>query len=343
MASDVSLTFTPRSIKRLRSETYASSSQSSSERPAGTVKPSSSTSATSEGTSPIPRASPPSGPPSSPPSAPGTVERSVSPDLFDDEETITAPGILAVPHNKVPESTMAKVEMHHLAYIGFKRHCLLCNGPGIDTKDNAVRHMAKFHRNLLGLGSSPEQLLEAMKRSSVVDAFVDFTKRENIKIMAARIVELWGDVFAMPTALAHAVSADLHMGAGIAVGFKEYFGKVDELKQQDKKFRDVAYIKHNSTYIFYLITKERYSDKNISPDDVLSCLVHLSALCVSLGVEEISMPRLGCGLDLLKYYDVLPLIHAAFFDSSVRVNIITPPPTFNGMAVLGDSQGVRLL
>ncbi|KAK3928729.1 ADP-ribose glycohydrolase OARD1 [Frankliniella fusca] len=161
--------------------------------------------------------------------------------------------------------------------------------------------------------------------------------------MAARIVELWGDVFAMPTALAHAVSADLHMGAGIAVGFKEYFGKVDELKQQDKKVGDVAYIKHNSTYIFYLITKERYSDKNISPDDVLSCLVHLSSLCVSLGVEEISMPRLGCGLDLLKYSDVLPLIHAAFFDVSVRVNIITPPPTFNGMAVLGDSQGVRLL
>ncbi|XP_052124452.1 uncharacterized protein LOC127749623 [Frankliniella occidentalis] len=55
------------------------------------------------------------------------------------------------------------------------------------------------------------------------------------------------------------------------------------------------------------------------------------------------MPRVGCGLDRLKYEDVLPLIHAAFYDCSVKVNIVTPPPTFNGMAVLGDSQGLRLL
>ncbi|KAK3918071.1 ADP-ribose glycohydrolase OARD1 [Frankliniella fusca] len=159
----------------------------------------------------------------------------------------------------------------------------------------------------------------------------------------APVVELWGDLFIMPTALAHAVSVDLHMDAGIAVGFKEYFGRVDELLQQKKKVGEVAYLKHNSHYIFYLITKQYYYDKSISLDSVLSCLVHLSALCGSLGIQEISMLWVGCGLDLLKYEDVLPLIHAAFFDCSVKVNIVTPPPTFNGMAVLGDSQGLRLL
>lgn len=159
----------------------------------------------------------------------------------------------------------------------------------------------------------------------------------------APVVEVWGDVFAMPTALAHAVSEDLHMGAGISVGFKEYFGRVDELLQQCKKVGEVAYLKHNTDYIFYLITKKRFSDKKICPDNVLSCLVNLSALCSSLGIKQVSMPRLGCGLDLLKYEDVLPLIHAAFYDCSVKVNIVTPPPTFNGMAVLGDSQGLRLL
>ncbi|KAK3919253.1 ADP-ribose glycohydrolase OARD1 [Frankliniella fusca] len=159
----------------------------------------------------------------------------------------------------------------------------------------------------------------------------------------APVVEVWGDLFTMPTALAHAVSVDLHMGAGIAVGFKEYFGRVEELLQQRKKVGEVAYLKHNGSFIFYLITKERFSDKKISPDNVLNCLVNLSALCTSLGVEEISMPRLSCGLDLLKYEDVLPLIQAAFFDCNVKVNIVTPPPSVNSMAVLGDSQGLRLL
>ncbi|KAE8740791.1 hypothetical protein FOCC_FOCC013690 [Frankliniella occidentalis] len=111
---------------------------------------------------------------------------------------------------------------------------------------------------------------------------------------------------------------------------------------QGKKIGEVAYLKHNTDYIFYLITKKRFSDKKICPN-VLSCLVNLSALCSSLGIKQESMPRLGCGLDLLKYEDVLPLIHAAFYDCSVEVTIVTPPPTFNGMSVFGDSQGLRLL
>ncbi|XP_052122361.1 ADP-ribose glycohydrolase OARD1-like [Frankliniella occidentalis] len=154
----------------------------------------------------------------------------------------------------------------------------------------------------------------------------------------APVVEVWGDLFAMPTASAHAVSVDLLMGPGVAVGFKE-----DNKPLQGKRVGEVAYLKHNTSYIFYLITKERYSDKRISLDTVLSCLVNLKMLCISLGVREVSMPRVCCGTDLLKYEDVLPLIRTAFCDCIVKVNIVTPPPTFNGMSVLGDSQGLRLL
>ena len=69
----------------------------------------------------------------------------------------------------------------------------------------------------------------------------------------------------------------------------------------------------------------------------------MSALCISLGVTEVSLPRIGCGLDFLKFEDVLPRILAAFQDVAVKVNIVTPVPNIHGMAVAGDSQALRLL
>lgn len=159
----------------------------------------------------------------------------------------------------------------------------------------------------------------------------------------APIVEVWGDVFSMPTALAHAVSSDFHMSAGIADGFKEYFGCVDHLKEQRRGVGEVAYLLHNSTYVFYLITKQHYYDKYISLDVVFNCLLHLRDLCTHLGVGEVSMPRIGCGLDSLSWNSVYPHIVSAFSGCSVQVNVLTTPPHFRGMAVLGDSQGLRFL
>lgn len=159
----------------------------------------------------------------------------------------------------------------------------------------------------------------------------------------APVLQVWGDVFTFSTALAHAVSADLHMGAGVAVGFRQYFGCVEELLSQGKRVGEVAYLEHNGHVIFYLITKQHYWEKVISLDTLLSCLFNLSALCISLGVKEVSMPRIGCGLDLLKFEDVLPRILAAFQGVDVKVNIVTRPPQVCGMAVAGDSQALRLL
>lgn len=159
----------------------------------------------------------------------------------------------------------------------------------------------------------------------------------------APVMEVWGDVFAMPTALAHAVSSDFHMSAGVADGFREYFGCVQYLKDQRRGVGEVAYLQHNSTYIFYLITKQNYYDKYISLDSVSNCLSNLRELCVSLGVREVSMPRIGCGLDLLSWSNVYPRIVNSFRGCSVRVTVVTPPPHFRGMAVLGDSQALRFL
>ncbi|XP_033925662.1 ADP-ribose glycohydrolase OARD1 isoform X4 [Melopsittacus undulatus] len=63
-----------------------------------------------------------------------------------------------------------------------------------------------------------------------------------------------GDLFTCPPqdALAHCISEDCRMGAGIARLFKEKFGGVQELLDQKKKTGEVAVLQRDDRYIYYL-------------------------------------------------------------------------------------------
>ncbi|PNI77190.1 OARD1 isoform 1, partial [Pan troglodytes] len=49
------------------------------------------------------------------------------------------------------------------------------------------------------------------------------------------------------------ISEDCRMGAGIAVLFKKKFGGVQELLNQQKKSGEVAVLKRDGRYIYYLV------------------------------------------------------------------------------------------
>lgn len=59
-----------------------------------------------------------------------------------------------------------------------------------------------------------------------------------------RLRHVKGDLFSGPEdeALAHCISKDCHMGAGIAVMFKKKFGGVAELKEQSELFCIMYYL-----------------------------------------------------------------------------------------------------
>lgn len=69
--------------------------------------------------------------------------------------------------------------------------------------------------------------------------------------------ECEGDLFssAKTYSLAHCVAADLKMGAGIAVAFRDKFGQIDKLKQQGQTAGGVAILKDEGRFIYYLISK----------------------------------------------------------------------------------------
>ncbi|XP_067863422.1 ADP-ribose glycohydrolase OARD1-like isoform X2 [Heptranchias perlo] len=131
-----------------------------------------------------------------------------------------------------------------------------------------------------------------------------------------------GDLFTCPedNALAHCISEDCRMGAGIAVVFKKLFQSVKELQNQDKKIGDVAVLQMKQRYIYYLITKKRASHKP-TYDSLQSSLQAMKQHCLKNGVTHISMPRIGCGLDKLKWNKVAVTIEEVFKNTDIIITV----------------------
>jgi hypothetical protein len=134
------------------------------------------------------------------------------------------------------------------------------------------------------------------------------------------ITEIEGDLFKSTDSLAHCVSEDLRMGKGVAVGFVDNFGRVDELKAQSKKPGEVAFLDCGDRFIFYLITKFNFF--NIPQyENVWKSLCEMSAICNKNGITKVSMPVIACGLDRLEWKYIKDMIEKAFKDSKVQITI----------------------
>nr|KAG5710994.1 hypothetical protein BaRGS_013728 [Batillaria attramentaria] len=113
-----------------------------------------------------------------------------------------------------------------------------------------------------------------------------------------QLKETKGDLFSCPAtdSLAHCVSKDLRMGKGIAVLFKNKYGGLDELSAQKKDVGDVAVLKRDQRYIYYLITKPKYSDKP-TYDTLRKSLEAMKSHCQENGVSNLAMPQIGASAE----------------------------------------------
>jgi O-acetyl-ADP-ribose deacetylase (regulator of RNase III) len=141
-----------------------------------------------------------------------------------------------------------------------------------------------------------------------------------------------GDVFESTDALGHLISADVHMGAGIAYDFKCEFGGIQELFMQRILPGGVAILernvdcdgKENLRYVYNLVTKVRYSDKT----DVQTLQRSLEAMrehALKHDVEIICLPKIGCGLDQMYWPDVYNVIHEVFAHTDIMIKVFVLP------------------
>lgn len=116
------------------------------------------------------------------------------------------------------------------------------------------------------------------------------------------------DVFASPHSKAHCVSADMHMGMGVAKQFRLKYRNVQALFMQQCRPGRVAILTPFETrvadeYIFYLITKTRYYEKPLLRV-IEASLIEMCDLAMTFNIHDISMPMIATGLDRLKWTDV---------------------------------------
>ena len=136
------------------------------------------------------------------------------------------------------------------------------------------------------------------------------------------IEEIEGDLFDCDAdrSLAHCVSVDMVMGKGIAVTFREKFGRVSYLVSQGAQVGEMAVIEDEGRYVYYLVTKDRYWNKP-TYETLRGSMEAMKVHCIKNGVKKLGMPRIGCGLDCLKCENVKEMIIKEFMDMEIDIRV----------------------
>ncbi|MEO2205254.1 macro domain-containing protein [Paenibacillus pabuli] len=135
--------------------------------------------------------------------------------------------------------------------------------------------------------------------------------------------EIQQDLFAMDEAytLAHCISADARMGAGIAVQFRERFG-LEVLQEQAKQEALEIGRCYPVGRTLNLVTKAKFSNKPTYLS-FTRAVESMRDVCKEQGINKLAMPQIGCGLDRLKWDKVSGIIQDTFADTDVEIVVCT--------------------
>ena len=140
------------------------------------------------------------------------------------------------------------------------------------------------------------------------------------------INEINGDLFRVPQGyyLAHCISGDYALGAGIAKKFDA------EYNMRFKLFRDYAIPDGEKSAnvgrallidnVFNLVTKERCFHKP-TYDTLYDTLVDMREQCEDFDITRLAMPLIGCGLDKLEWDKVKDVLEDVFENTNIEILI----------------------
>ena len=124
--------------------------------------------------------------------------------------------------------------------------------------------------------------------------------------------------------IAHCISGDFALGAGIAKQIDEAFGMRDMLRIQwgfiSEKNPDMGFWCAPCGNVLNLITKNKYWHKPTLAS-MREALEDMLKVVEERGVKKIAMPKIGCGLDRLNWDDVSPMIQDVFKNTDVEIMV----------------------
>ncbi|EDV39770.1 uncharacterized protein Dana_GF24299 [Drosophila ananassae] len=134
--------------------------------------------------------------------------------------------------------------------------------------------------------------------------------------------EINGDLFSARKdySLCHCVAADMRMGKGIAVKFRNKFGQLLTLQRQNVQPGGVAILQDQQRYVYYLVTKKTSWGKP-TYELLYSSLIAMRQHMMSHNVPKLAMPRIGCGLDGLNWTKVKEMVCQIFQSDPVEIAV----------------------
>lgn len=128
-------------------------------------------------------------------------------------------------------------------------------------------------------------------------------------------------------ALCHCVSADFSLGKGIALTFRERYGRVAELVASHCPVGGCVPLSadpaNNQPLIYNLVTKQYYYGKP-TLKTLKSSLEAMKRHALANGITTICMPRIGCGLDRLNWNDVEAMLVDMFTtQEGIKIKVFT--------------------
>ena len=143
----------------------------------------------------------------------------------------------------------------------------------------------------------------------------------------ANIQIIQGDIFDVPrgTYIAHGISGDFSLGAGLAKKIDERYNMRYKLflKYPFDPGKNNGYVGKALLIddVFNLVDKSHYKQK-LDLTDLMAALEDMKAQCIDLGVKKIAMPKIGTGHDHMNWVDVLDIIEDTFADcDDMEINI----------------------
>lgn len=136
------------------------------------------------------------------------------------------------------------------------------------------------------------------------------------------ITEVSGDLFNAPQGyyLAHCISGDFSLGAGLAEKMNETYDMRFKLHKQYPTLDPVnnvgnAFLIDN---VFNLVDKPMYYHE-ARLKDLENALEDMKSYCIQFDIHKLAIPKLGCGKDKFKWEDVKGLIESIFEDVDIDI------------------------
>lgn len=135
-----------------------------------------------------------------------------------------------------------------------------------------------------------------------------------------------GDLFSCDSSayLVHCISADYALSAGIAKVFEEKYNLKEKLFNQFPPIGENNIARIGMAVrigkVFNLITKSKYWLKP-NYTTMRYALSDMLKQCEKLHIQNLAMPRIGCGLDKLEWIVVERIINEIFADSDITIKI----------------------